>query len=274
MIINLLKSFLCHSIWIVVKPLSKLPHIWGVVFLSILTGLALLIIFKRISNQSGIAAAKSRISAHLLEILLYRDDVNRSFFALLNLLKYNLKYLGYAFKPLLIMSPVMFILYIQLSSLYAFRPILVGEQIIITISCRSSVPLENVLLLENEGFKIKSSPLRMLKEHQIQWKIEAMREGISELTFRWNDEQVNKRLVAGKSFIPLAAQRIAENDPKTILHIAEPSLPEESFLKSVSIDYPRRVFSLFGRHWSWFTLFLMITLLTGFSFKNKLGVNL
>jgi hypothetical protein len=257
----------------IVKPLSKWPAIWGILFFSILTGLVLLILFKHISNQKGIATAKSRISAHLLEILLYRNDVKRSFTALLNLLQYNLKYLGYAFKPLLIISPVMFILYIQFSSLYVYRPVQVGEQIIITISCRAAVPLENVQLSENEGFKIKSSPLRLLKEQQIQWKIEALREGISELTFRWNDEKVDKRLVIGQSIVPLAAQRVSVHNLNTILHIAESSLPEKSFLKNVSIAYPRRVFPLFGWRLSWFTWFIVVTLLTGFSFKNILGVN-
>ena len=41
----------------------------------VLAGVVALLVYKHVSNQKGIARAKDRIQVHLLEIVLYKDDL-------------------------------------------------------------------------------------------------------------------------------------------------------------------------------------------------------
>ena len=87
----------------------------------------MLMIFKKVSNQNRIALIKDRIKAHILEMRLYNDNILFSFQALGSISKWNLRYLGNALKPMIVlMIPVMIIL-IQLSIRYEYRPLKAGE---------------------------------------------------------------------------------------------------------------------------------------------------
>ncbi len=45
------------------------------VFISLLTGLFMLLVFKLTSNQAGLQRTKDRIKAHLLEFRLFKDSI-------------------------------------------------------------------------------------------------------------------------------------------------------------------------------------------------------
>ncbi|HUU36478.1 MAG TPA: hypothetical protein VMW48_20575, partial [Vicinamibacterales bacterium] len=59
----------------VLGPLQGLPPVAVVLFLALLTALAVLAVMKLSSDQARMAAAKRRIHADLLEMRLYNDDV-------------------------------------------------------------------------------------------------------------------------------------------------------------------------------------------------------
>ena len=47
-------------------PFAGLHPVWGLIFISVITGVLMLLIFKVTSNQAGIRKTKSHIQAYLL----------------------------------------------------------------------------------------------------------------------------------------------------------------------------------------------------------------
>src|SRR4030067_1152469 len=76
----------------------------GMIIISTLTGVVLLFVVRCTSNQRGIRAAKDRILSHLLEVVLYRDELRVVLRAQARLAKDKLRYLGHALVPLCFMG--------------------------------------------------------------------------------------------------------------------------------------------------------------------------
>ena len=106
----------------------------------------MLLIFKKISNQDGIRQTKNRIKAHLLEMRLYKDDIWLSIRAMLLILLNNLKYLTLTFKPLLILMVPVIIILIHTGTRYAYRPVGVGEDVILTATLQEESAVQEILL--------------------------------------------------------------------------------------------------------------------------------
>ena len=58
----------------VLRPLWRVSPLAGVVALSLVTAIAALLIFKRLSNQAQLARAKRAIEAGFFEIRLFNDE--------------------------------------------------------------------------------------------------------------------------------------------------------------------------------------------------------
>ena len=56
-------------------PFRSLNPWAGMIFISLLTGLLMLLIYRWTSNQAGIRRVKDKIKAHLLELRLYKDNM-------------------------------------------------------------------------------------------------------------------------------------------------------------------------------------------------------
>ena len=69
----------------------------------VLAGVVALLVYKKISDQAGIRRAKDRIMVHLLEVVLYRDDLVGVLKSTARALAYNVVYLAHNVLPLLVM---------------------------------------------------------------------------------------------------------------------------------------------------------------------------
>jgi len=112
----------------------------GMIIVSALTGVVLLFVFRYTSNQRGIRAAKDRILSHLLEVVLYRDELRVVLRAQARLAKDNLRYLGHALVPLCFMMVPVLVLLIQIDLRYGHRPLGDGESTILAVKLRAGGP--------------------------------------------------------------------------------------------------------------------------------------
>jgi len=86
-------------------------------------GVLALLVFKHISWQAGIAAAKDQIKGHLIEIRIYQDDLLVVGKAIVMILLKNLKYVALNFGPFIpLMIPFLFVVS-QAVTRYAFTGI-------------------------------------------------------------------------------------------------------------------------------------------------------
>jgi hypothetical protein len=253
-------------------PLKNIPAQWSLLLISMAVGMLMLIVFKHTSNQAGIKQTKNRLKAYLLELRLYKDDVGLSLRAVRNILVSNFKYIGFAFKPMMIMAAPMLFLLLHLAARYEYRPLQVGEETIVSITARESIPLQEIVLLETEAIKIKTPPLRIPSENRVYWRIEALKEG--ELIFALAGKTATEKVIVGGGLKVIAAERGYRRTLKSLAYAPKLSRAGDSFISEVSVDYPKRTFSLLGVRMSWLVFFLLISLFAGLSLKGLLRVQL
>ncbi len=272
---NILNTIINFIFDVVFYPLNALSPIWGLVIISLLTGILMLLIFKRVSNQSGIRATKGHLKAHLLELRLYKDDAALSLKAIGDIFKDNLRYFSYAFKPMLIlMIPVIFIL-IQLAARYENRPLNVNERAIISVVVSSPENLRDIVLQTPNQIEVETPPLRVINKNEINWRIKPLKQGEWKLKILKDGNAagvVEKRIIVGDTFTSLSVKRLRGSSLAGILYPAESLLPSDSFTKEIYLRYPKQELTVFGLHIHWLILFFGLSIISGFALKGVFKV--
>ena len=255
-------------------PLSRLSPIWGLTIFSLLTGLLMIVIFKRVSDQEGIRRVKNHIKAHLLELRLYKDNAGLSLIAMKDIFLSNGKYLGLALRPMLVlMIPVMIII-IQLAARYECRPLNVGESILVRATVAADIPIQEVRIEASEGIEVETSPLRIPDKDRIFWRIRAFEPGEWEIGFHLQDRDVSKKIIVGADHATMASRRVKSSSLSAFLYPSESTLPGDSFLKEISIQYPHKRLTLSGMGVHWLVFFFIVSVVTGFALKGIFKVEI
>src|SRR5436190_19748993 len=154
--------------------LKWLGPFWSLVGLSILGGILLVWIFGKVSNQDAIKRARNRLSAELIALRLFKDDLRIFFGVQGHVLVWTVKYLKHSLVPMLIlMGPAMIIL-IQLNLHYALRPLAIGESALVKVKLRDSAALASggeFILQAPPNLKVETQGVRIGDLKEISWRI-------------------------------------------------------------------------------------------------------
>ncbi len=271
-IVNILAS----AFDLLLVPFRSLPPLVGLTFISLVTGIIMLIIYKLVSNQQGITAAKDKIKAYLLEVVLFRDDLGVFLRTQKNILLANLRYLKYAIVPLLvIIIPVIFII-IQLNFWYGYRPLKVGEKTILKVyfEDKASLMSPDVKVILPDGLSQASKPLRIKSELEMDMLIEVTKPGSHEIIVKYEEQGFNKRLYAGDSLKRLTPRRHSPSFWEAILYPGEPPLPSDKPIKAIAISYPSTLVSFFGYSIHWIIIYFALSIIFGFGLKGVFKVDI
>jgi hypothetical protein len=129
----------------------------------ILAGIVALLVYKRLSNQAGIARAKNGIVVNLLEVMLYKDDLVGVMASTGRAMGKNIVYLGHNILPMLVMFVPMMAILVQLVAHYALDPVPVGAVELVTARIDRSVGAVSpgdVRLELPEGIRLDAPPVR------------------------------------------------------------------------------------------------------------------
>ena len=270
-IINAIFLFLFNVLF---YPFQRMHPVWGLLSISVLTGVLMPLIFKRISNQDGIRQTKNRIKAHLLEMRLYKDDIRLSIRAMLRIMLNNLRYLTYALKPMLVlMIPVLFIL-IYTGTRYGYRPVGVGEDVILTATLQEESGLQEIHLETPEEIHVETPPLRIPLEKKIYWRVRALKEGNFNIEIHLGEQIVKKEIIVGTGIRNLSSRRVKGNSIQVLFYPAESGLPSSSFVRSISIQYPPNKINIAGWAFNWLVLFFIFSILVGVGLKGVFHVEI
>ncbi len=271
---NIFNQFLNFIFDVIFLPFTELSPEWGLILVSLLTGVLMLIIFKHISDQEGIRIVKNQVKAHLLELRLYKDDASLSIKAIRDIFRKNFKYMAYALKPMIVLMIPVIIILIQVATRYEFRPVKINDSTIISVKVISGVDLSKVSLETPSSIKQEAPPVRVPANREIHWRINATKAGTEELLFKNGSNTVNNRIVVGDSFTSLAPKRFAGFSFTSILYPAATLLPGDSFIKEISLRYPKRHTSIFGFQIHWLIIFFIFSILSGFALKGVFKVEI
>lgn len=232
-----------------------------------------LLVFRYASNQDGIRLAKDRIKGHLLELWLYKDDLSVMLQAQRQVILYSMRYMALALVPMAVMIFPLGPVIVQIESQFAFQGLPVGESAIISVAIDKDEPVDelNVSLLLPAGVSLETPVLRIDETGELMWRIRADAPGQHSISIAINDEEFERRLLAGVDTGALWPHAFRADDWRILGSAAEQPLPSESPVKITEIDYPRARGEFLGlSSATW--LLLGFTLILGFALRGFFGV--
>lgn len=249
----------------------------GMIFISLLTGLFMLLVFRFTSNQEGIREVKDKIKAHLLELRLFKDSFSVSIRAQGNILRYNLKYIGYSAKPMLVMIVPLILIITQLNLWFGYQSLSPGERVIVKVKLKEGInPLGIKLsIAPSQGLEIETPPLRIEEEREIDWRLRADEEGKKDLVVIIDGEKQSKKLaISQKSLCRLSPSRVSKGILAQLLSPGEPPLPSDSPIEAIEVGYPSKNMNLLGWHIHWLIVYFALSIIFGFSLKGLFKVEI
>jgi len=274
---GLLNTILGRVFDLLLLPFRSLNPWAGMAFISLLTGLLMLFIYRLTSNQSGIRRVKDKIKAHLLELRLFKDNMGVTMRAQGQILRANLRYLGLNMKPLLVMIVPLLLILAQLNLWFGSDPLAVGRPAILKARLNPDV---NVMATEFElesppEIMVETPPLRIEELREVDWRLKPTAAGTFDLTIRAGDKSYLKTVVVDgtglKKVSPLKVKRSLLDE---VLYPGEKALPGESLIKAIEIVYPAKKLSLLGLRLHWLIAYLALSIVFGFALKKPFRVEI
>jgi hypothetical protein len=285
---EMLNSVLRAVVSACLYPFRGFHPLVGLTVVSLVTAVAALLVFKVSSNQSGLAAIKRQIHASLFEIRLFNDDLLAILRAQFDLLRHNLKYIGYSLVPMLWMIVPFFLLFAQLQFHYGYAPVEPGEPVLVEARLaegwEGDTPVEDVdgftkplaSLQAPEGVRVETPTLWAPEIRELSWRVVVDQPGEHEVAVELGGQRYTKRLDAGEELAGkglISPIRPDHNLLEQLLYPAEPPLPDGP-IESITVSYPASEFFGVQAPWMWAVVWLVLMTVFAVLLRNKLGVSI
>jgi len=275
--INILNVVLSKIFEIIFIPFQNINPWYGMIALSLLTGILMLYVFKLTSDQEGIKKTKNKIKAYLLEMRLYKNDLITSFKAQGNILISNFKYMKHSVKPLLVMIIPILLIIIHSNFWFAYDALDMNEQALLKIKLSEEyTPSEfDIKINGNDVINIETPPVRIDEEHEITWRFSALKQGVHEIDIQAGEKSMTKSISIGhKPLSKISPLKKRKSIMNQLLYPVEKPLDKNSPVKSIEISYPTSGLRLFGINIHWIVTFFILSIIFGFSLKGLFGVEI
>lgn len=267
--------YVSHLFDLAFIPLQYFHPFWSLLFFSILTGLIILIIFRHASDQAGIREAKNQIKAHLLEVVLFKDDLRILLSAQRKILFYNGVYMKHALKAALFMIVPIGIILIHLDGWLGYRPLTPGEATAVSIIVSDGDLLSAVRIESDPGLAIETPPVRIPAAREATWRIRAHETGEHVLTVHVAGQTLTKTVTVADGILARVSPRVATvSFFGTILNPGERPMPEHSVIEAIEVAYPPRSMHLAGFEIHWIVALFVLSIVSVFALKRLFNVEM
>jgi hypothetical protein len=241
--------------------------------ISALTGALAMLIFRALSSQARIRATRNAITAHVLEMRIYQDDLALILRALGAALATHLRYLRLVLVPVLGIAIVMALVFIQLDARFSRAPLRPGESAMVTATLRSgtdvmSAPIE---LEAGDGAAVHGPRVRVFARREVNWQVCAERAGAPRLTLRFGNVRYELRLAAQPG-AGIVGRHRSQAPFEALWQPGLPPLPPE--IDRVEVRYPPARHSLLGWETHWLIVFAFWSLAGALALKLWLRVEI
>ncbi len=257
-------------------PFSNLSPLWGLLTVSIVTGVIMVLIFKHTSNQAAIRNTKDKISAYFLEVRLFKDDLGLMLEAQKKILRSTLTYMRYSVTPMFVMIVPVVLIMAQLGIRYSHRPLKPGESAVVKLKLAGARSVEDVpVLVENaDGLQVETPLLRISGKREIDFRIRALTQGEHVLSVQVEDEYVRIPVMAAGTIQRVYPVRRHSSLTETLLSPGQSPLPENSRLEETGINYPAHAIKVLGFNANWLVIFFVGSIIAGYLLKGVFKVDL
>ena len=260
-------------------PFRNAEAIWGLLWISLITAVAALLVYRFFSRQEAIRTVKSRLKAHLLEARLFQHDPVLMGRAVLSLLRSNGRYLRLNLKPFVFMLVPVVLVLIHMEARYGFRPLRVGESVVVRTLWEQGPPGSQTdradsLLEVSGGLDVETPALRIHSLGEVDWRIRATAEGSASLRIRSAGEEVVLPVTVSERVVPVSPWNGRKGSLPMLWNPAAHPLPGSGDLLSVEVVYPRRDFRFLGVPIYWIWPYFLLSVLAGYLLKGFFRVQI
>jgi len=245
-----------------------------VIAVSLVVGLLMVVLFGYTSDQKAIGIAKDQLKAHLLAVRLYRDQIPVVMGSYGKILRGTGRYLKLAFKPLLYVIIPITLLIVQIDRYLGAMPIPPNAPFLLTVHTTSGDALNDATLGLPPEITMTAPPVHVPSTNEIVWRLIGSKEGKYEVKIAVVGKSAAKAICVGGDLQRISTIRLRGQFWERMFSSAEPALPENSPLDSISVNYPDRNIEVAGYRMNWIWLFFILSMVAGFIFKELLGIKI
>jgi hypothetical protein len=272
--VSALNALLRPTFDLLLRPLSGLPPMVGLVLVSLVAAVLMLLVFKATSDQPKLQAVKRQIHACLFEIRLFNDDLLAILRAQVEILRHNLRYLGLSLVPMLFMIVPLLLVIAQLQFHYGYEGLRPGQDFLVEVQLRGpddgSRPPAS--LEAPVGLVVETPAVFIPSQRELAWRLRAMEWGDHQLLVRVDGQEYAKTVQVSADVERRSPVRLAAGFLNDLLYPAEGSLPKGSPVASISVQYPEATVSLLGWRVHWMVAFFVLSIVFAFALRGRFGV--
>jgi hypothetical protein len=260
---------------LVLAPFAGTPA-WGLVFVSVLSAAWALLLFRVVTPQARLAAARDRLVGHILEMGLYQDHLRVVGRIQRDLALANLRYLGASLPALLALLVPMLLTLGQLEARFARRPLAVGESAVlaVTLAPSAAARLDGLALSAPPGVEIEAGPVRDVASGAAAWRLRAATAGRHEVAVTLDGRAVATRVVAAGGGLPRTAETASTSWSHALLYPGEKQLARGGEVREMRLRYPARTLRWLGIELDWLVGFMAVSLVAGLLLRKPLKVEI
>ncbi len=264
-------------------PFERLSPVWGLTIISIISGVVLLLVYGKVSNQKAIKKTKGKIYGHILEAILFRHDLKTSLKAQGGMFSSGLKYFVLAVPPIIILMIPCLAVLAQLNLRYNSEPLNPGEHAIFEVTLTDPTTLFDVTLKTPKGVH-STPPVRNIDTNQISWRLDvdtqvSYSSADNLLTIESSDKTLTTPIVIGNNHRNKDHGKIASQSYSSwwwrFFYPSDTILKEtQDVFKETSLTYPDSSYNFLGMQSHWLVIFAIVSILSGIASSRLFNVEI
>jgi uncharacterized membrane protein (DUF106 family) len=270
---SVLNAALAKATDVVLAPFSGLPPIVGLTVVSLATAAAMLVVFKRTSNQARLADVKRSIHAALFEIRLFNDDLRAIMRAQLEILRHNATYLRLSLVPMLWVIVPLVLLIAQLQFHYGYAPLQPGDRVLLKVQLRQGSG-DAVSLEAPPQVRLDTPAVWFPASKEVVWRLLAVEPGHYDLRVKMGTESHVKQVHVAGGVVRRSPVRPEDSLMNQVLYPSEPPLPDDASVAAITVAYEEQDVSIFGWDLNWMVVYFALSLIFAFALRRPFGVTI
>lgn len=272
-IVDLINRLLTTLFDLVCWPFLAFAPIWAMTIISLVSGVIMVWIFGKVSDQTTIKNIRETIRGNLIAVRLFQSDIGVMLRLQRRIFGDTFRYMRYALVPMFVLIVPVVLIMTQLNLRFAARPLEPGEPALVKAYVRDGAVLDDEVSLEvGDGIVVETEGVRIPSTQEVIWRVRANALGSHRIVVRVGGETLDTRIIAGDGWGAVPQRRTGRGMLDTMLYPGEPPIPEAHAVEAVEIGYPPLELGVFGLRVDWLVAFFVLSMGFGFAFKDALGV--
>jgi len=271
---SILNALVARVVDGLLSPFQNRSPVVGLAVVSLLTGIAMLMVIRATADHARRAAVKRSMYACVFEIRLFNDDLRSMMRAVRELLRHNLTYLRLSMASALWMIAPLGLLVTQLHFHYGYGGLEIGHQALVKVRVQQPPAAAAPILEVPPGIRIETPGVWIPSLRETVWRIVPERAGDYQLQVKVDKTIFTKSVRVSEAIVRRSPLRVEPRLVNQLLYPAERPLPAGGPVHSIAVTYPRRGVSVLGREMHWALVFFVLSMLFAITLSHWLGVAL